>query len=199
MQGGHDALGRRSQVIVQQALGQKARAVQRDLAFQASGGVIANEFGGTATREETSHGIGFDGSDFSEQGLEFHVREGQAKFFDDGAACGQIAFFETLTSFVTGGVFPGDPDCFFMAFGHHRLAQGQRGLAVGERSAEHVGCAQGTGGGMHPRIGNDVEHTGFPGDFVDAHLHARVDCAYQHIHLVALHQLVGVFNTLGRL
>jgi hypothetical protein len=36
-------------------------------------------------------------------------------------------------------------------------------------------------------------------DALDAHLHARVHGADQHVDLVALHQAVGVLDALGRL
>ena len=52
---------------------------------------------------------------------------------------------------------------------------------------------------MHASVGNDVEHTGFTCDFVDAHLHTRMNRANQDIHLVTLHQLIGVFHTFGGL
>ena len=50
---------------------------------------------------------------------------------------------------------------------------------------------------MYASVGDDAEHTAVAGHFVDAHLHARVHSANQHIDFVALHQDVGVFDAFG--
>jgi hypothetical protein len=52
---------------------------------------------------------------------------------------------------------------------------------------------------MHAGVGDQAQHAGVAGDFLDAHLHAGVHGADQHVDLVALHQLLCVFNALGRL
>ena len=51
---------------------------------------------------------------------------------------------------------------------------------------------------MHARVGIDVQHTGVAGDFVQAHLHAGVNCANHHVNLVTLHNFGGIFDAFGR-
>ena len=52
---------------------------------------------------------------------------------------------------------------------------------------------------MHAGVGDQAEHARIARDLVNAHLHAGVNRAHQHIHFVALHQLAGVLNALGGL
>ena len=50
---------------------------------------------------------------------------------------------------------------------------------------------------MHASVRNQADHAAFAGHAVDAHLHARVHGADEHVDFVALHQFVGVFNGFG--
>ncbi|MCY1527481.1 hypothetical protein D9M68_625490 [compost metagenome] len=159
---------------------------------------VAQELGGAAAGKEAGHGIGLERGDLGQQGLELHVREGQAEFLDDGAARGGVALLEAFIGLFARGVVPGDPYGLLVAAVHHGLAQRQRGLRVAERGAEHIGCALGTGGHVHTGVGDQAEHAAVARHLVDAHLHARVHRAHQHVDLVALHQAVGVFDALGR-
>ena len=152
VQGGQNAVCRWA-CGVQHAFGQEARAVQRDLALEACSGVVTQELGRAATCKEAGHSVGLECGDFSQQRLEFDVGEGQAQFFDDGAARFGVALFEALKGFVARRIFPGDPDRLFVAALDHGLAQRHGGLAVGEAGAEHVGGALGAGGDVHARDG----------------------------------------------
>ena len=196
VQGGDDTLGSRAR-CVEHAVGQKPRAIQRDLALEARSRIVLDELDRAATGEKAAHRVGLERGDLGQKGLEFDVGEGQAQLLDDGAARCGVALFKALKGFVASGVFPGDPHRFFMAFVHHGFANRAGRLRVGERGAKHVGCAQGAGGCVYASVGDDAEHAAVTRDFLNAHLHAGVHGADDYIDLVALHQLVGVFNALG--
>ena len=184
---------------IQHAFGQEARAVEGNLVLQACGCVVLDELHGAAAREEAGHGVGLERRNLGEQGLELHVGEGQAQFLDDGAARCRVALLEAFKGLVAGCVLPADPDGLLVAALHHGLAQAQRGLGIGVAGAEHVGGTQRPCGGQHAGVGNQVEHTRVARHLVDAHLHAGVHRADEHIHLVALHQLARVLHALAGL
>ena len=131
MHGGDDAVGGRASGV-QHAFSQKARAVQRDLVFQAGSRVVANELGRATARPEAGYCVGFQRGNLGQQCLELHLRKRQAQLFDDGATCSGVAFFESFKSFITSGVLPGDPHGFFVALVDHDLAQCACGLRVGK-------------------------------------------------------------------
>ena len=198
MQRGHHAVGRVTR-RVQHAFGQEARAIQRDFVFQARSRVIAHEFGSAATGKETRHRVGFDRSNFSQQGLKLDIGKGQAKLLDDGAARRSVALFEAFKSLVARGIFPGDPDRLFVAFGNHGRAKRAGRLRIAEAGAKHVGRALAARGGVYASVRDEAQNARVTCDLVDAHLHARMHRAHQHVNLVALHQLGGVFDAFGRL
>jgi hypothetical protein len=197
VQRGEQALGGGA-LRLQRAVGQEAGAVQRDALLQAGCRIVLDELDRTAAGEEGEHRIGLGGGDLGQQGLEFDVREGQVQLLDDLAAALFEGLLEALDRFVTGRVLPGDGDGLLVTLLGHHFAHGIAGLPVGEAAAEDVGRAHGAGHRIGTGVGHDQQRAGVLGHLGHGHGHAGVHGADQHVHVVALDQLVDVVGGLGR-
>ncbi|MNS79852.1 hypothetical protein D3C72_1135150 [compost metagenome] len=182
----------------QRAVGQEARAVQRDLVLQSCPGPVLDELDRAAAGKEHEHGIRLERSHLGDQRLEFDVGERQAQLLHHLAALGLEGFLEALHGLLARRVLPRQRDhLLHAALGQH-LPHGVAGLPVRERGTEDVGPAQRPGGLIGAGVRDDQQRVVFLGHLDDAHLHARMHRAHHHVHLVPLDQLGGVLGGLGR-
>ena len=184
---------------IERAVGQEARAVQRDTLLQTGSRIILDELDGSATGEEGVDHIGFERSDFGQQGLELDTRERHAQILDDLATGLLERFAETPHRFVTRRVLVRDGDGLLGALLGSYFAHGIGRLPVGKGTAEDVRRAHAASHGIGASVGNNHQGVGVLGDFRHRHGHARVHGADQHIDVVALDQFVHVVGGFGRI
>src|SRR5678815_1239895 len=99
---------RRGALRLERAVGEKARAVERDRLVEAGRGVVLDELDGTTAGEERVDRVRFLRGDLGQERLELDVRERQVQVLDDLAAALLEPFGEALRRFRAGGVVPGD-------------------------------------------------------------------------------------------
>jgi len=197
MQRGEQAFGVGA-LGLQRAIGQEARAVQRYALLQARGGVILDELDGRAASEEGVDRVGLGGRDFGQQGLELHAREGQAQLLDDLAAALLESFLEGADRLVARRVLVRDGDRGLVALLGRDFTHGIGRLPVREGAAEDVRRAHRTRHHASARVGHDQHRAGVTRHLGHRRHHARVHGADDHVHVVALDQLVDVVGGLAR-
>ena len=133
-----------------------------------------------------------------EQRLEVGLRERQRQVRQHLAAALLECLLEAAAALGAGGIVPRHPYALLVALLGRGHAHAVGRLPVGERGAEHVLGAQIARDGDVAGVGNDRQRTALGHHLVDAHLHARVHRADQHIDLVALDQAVCVLRTHSR-